>query len=344
MPPLVSHGRLSLLRKFVVTIPEVKRELANWATMAKKMPEPLRTQALLSIEHKAFHCIGGSVYAHYPGADKTIVIKIIVALQTISDYLDNLCDRLQVNEPNAFRWLHKSMLHAVSPGTPLDDYYLFYPHSETVYLVSLVQVCQELLTEIPYYAKVQPHIVRLVEKYTELQVLKHVTPNGQELLENWVNNQLGSELLWNELAAACGSTLGMFFLIALAYIPPDSTLELGLACYFPWIQGYHILLDYLIDLKEDAAHGDLNFVVYYPSKAIRECSLSMFAQKSKQGASSLPNAYFHKTVVDGLLALYGSDPKVKDQQLQGFIQQLAGHGLPLFMLKTCQTLRKLGIL
>lgn len=31
------------------------------------------------------------------------------------------------------------------------------------------------------------------------------------------------------------------------------------AGYFPYIQGLHILLDYLIDQEEDKAGGDLNF-------------------------------------------------------------------------------------
>jgi len=31
--------------------------------------------------------------------------------------------------------------------------------------------------------------------------------------------------------------------------------------YFPWVQGLHILLDYLIDQEEDRINGDLNFVL-----------------------------------------------------------------------------------
>jgi len=43
-------------------------------------------------------------------------IRFIVAYQTISDYLDNLCDRSTSSDPADFRALHESMLHALTPG------------------------------------------------------------------------------------------------------------------------------------------------------------------------------------------------------------------------------------
>ena len=88
-----------LLGKFIAAFPAVKRELSRWKSLAQTIPEPLRTQALLSIEHKAFHCLGGSVYAQYPGVHGQTMLSFVVALQTISDYLDNLCDRLGVCDP-----------------------------------------------------------------------------------------------------------------------------------------------------------------------------------------------------------------------------------------------------
>ena len=36
--------------------------------------------------------------------------------------------------------------------------------------------------------------------------------------------------------------------------------------YFPYIQGLHILLDYLIDQEEDKVGGDLNFCFYYENE------------------------------------------------------------------------------
>jgi tetraprenyl-beta-curcumene synthase len=332
----------AILRRFISTIPTVKKELHKWANRARHLPDPLRSQALLSIELKAFHCVGGSVYAHYPGVDVEAMIRLIVAFQTISDYLDNLCDRLHVADPDAFRLLHTSIVHALTPGATIHDYYKLYPYSEDTYLSRLVQTCQDLLSRIPNYKRSQPLALCLAENYCELQVLKHIA-QGEELLREWVERTADSELSWNEWAAACGSTLGIFLLFSLAYSSSDTEEEQILQAYFPWIQGLHILLDYLIDLSEDKEAGDLNFITFYPTMQARDQSLCKFAQVSKDLARGLPVPAFHRTVVDGLIALYGSDPKVRSQNQEDIIHRMAGDRRNLFWLDLCKGLRRLRV-
>lgn len=332
-----------LLGKFIAALPAVKRELSRWKSLAQTIPEPLRTQALLSIEHKAFHCLGGSVYAQYPGVHGQTMLSFVVALQTISDYLDNLCDRLGVCDPSAFQLLHKSFRHALNPYAPLNDYYALYPYREETYLSSLVQQCQKTLQVIPYYHLNYPYIERLAEYYCELQVLKH-SPRGEELLRSWAASiKSPQELTWNEWTAACGSTLGIFMFTALSFQPPqdqDDTFH----AYFPWIQGLHILLDYLIDLEEDNQNGDLNFLTFYPSEETRNRSLISIAQKSKERAIQLVPPSFHQTIVDGLIALYGSDPKVHRQGQTSLIRHIAASGGSVPLLTACDVLRRTGLI
>lgn len=329
-----------MLSRFLISIPKVKKELHHWATLAHTMPEPLRTQALTSIEHKAFHCIGGSVYAHYPDADSKVLLPLIVALQTISDYLDNLCDRMQVSDPNAFRRLHQAFKHAMTPNSKLINYYELYPYSEDIYLPSLVRSCQNLVGQIPNWPDVQAYALFLAELYCELQVLKHVFPDGEKLLKHWAEEQQNQyQLSWYEWSAACGSTLGIFLAMALGFQPQSDHKSLFEA-YFPWIQGLHILLDYLIDLEEDAESGDLNFVSYYPSSTLKERSLVDLAQKAKVLSTNLPHSHFHSTVVDGLIALYGSDPKVAQQNQGQLIRHMVKGSKGLLLLKLCKLLRK----
>ena len=338
LPPWV------LLRRFLSTVPIVKKELRTWAKRARNLPDPLRSQALSSIEHKAFHCIGGSVYAHYPGVDVKTMIRLIVAFQTISDYLDNLCDRLQVTDPHAFRLLHTSILHALTPRAVLHDYYQLYPYRESTYLPLLVKHCQNLLEQIPHYSRSQHIALQLAEKYCELQVLKHVQGSAEDLLRAWAaqNPQITHE--WYEWAAACGSTLGIFLLFALGYRASSTGKEQIFPAYFPWIQGLHILLDYLIDLNEDEENGDLNFVAFYPTQQVRESALLRFSQESKVLAEGLAFPGFHRTVVDGLIALYGSDPKVARQNQQQLIRLMAGDRRNLLWLNLCKKLRQFGFL
>ncbi|MDF2668198.1 MAG: putative cytoplasmic protein [Paenibacillus sp.] len=113
-------------RVYRYVLPEVRTQLASWRTAAGLMPdEELRKQAIDSMTHKQFHCEGGAIYAAANLSMRHVLIPLIVAFQTISDYLDNLCDRSTSLDPEDFRRLHQSMLDAVNPSAPLQDYYAF---------------------------------------------------------------------------------------------------------------------------------------------------------------------------------------------------------------------------
>ena len=61
---------------------------------------------------------GGSVFALLAPPDRRpAVIRWIVAFQTISDYLDNLCDRAAAAPRRDLRW-HQAMLDALAGPDP----------------------------------------------------------------------------------------------------------------------------------------------------------------------------------------------------------------------------------
>ncbi|REJ32151.1 MAG: DUF2600 domain-containing protein [Bacillota bacterium] len=100
-------------------LPKAAAELARWRRFVEAIPNPeLRRQARASITKKRFHAEGGSVYAALAPQWLDTLVPLIVALQTISDYLDNLCDRsVSLNEAD-FRTLHRAMLDAVDGSAP----------------------------------------------------------------------------------------------------------------------------------------------------------------------------------------------------------------------------------
>jgi tetraprenyl-beta-curcumene synthase len=124
------------------------------------------------------------------------------------------------------------------------------------------------------------------------------------------------ELLWNEFAAATGSTLGMLMLFLAATDPglDGSRVDGIVGAYFPFICGLHIMLDYLIDQAEDEAGGDLNFCRYYRDGEQLTERLLWIVERARQAAAGLPFPRFHRMVVEGLIALYLSDPKIRDQR------------------------------
>ncbi|WHX50855.1 tetraprenyl-beta-curcumene synthase family protein [Paenibacillus woosongensis] len=319
---------MSRVYKFI--LPDVRQELNGWRKEAGLIPDPeLRRQALASIETKEFHCQGGAVYAAANLPKRHILIPLIVAFQTISDYLDNLCDRSTSMDEGDFRLLHQSMLDAIDPQAELTDYYALREEREDGgYLHRLVLTCQDRIRELPGYHAAQPFVAELVQLYTDLQVYKHIDPSLREaaLLSWWeLHQSRAPQLKWNEFAAATGSTLGVFMLFLSAsdeHLSETSAQKIQDA-YFPYVCGVHIMLDYLIDQAEDEIGGDLNFCSYYDNKETMLQRIVFMVDEARRDVAVLPASSFHVMIIEGLLALYLSDPKVSEQQeIRGVSRQL----------------------
>lgn len=318
---LYPQNPLAMMRRvYRYVLPEVRARLQEWRQEAEQMPdEELRRQAIASMTDKEFHCIGGAVYAAADPAWRHVLVPLIVALQTISDYLDNLCDRSTSLDPHDFRMLHQAMLDAVAPDAPVQDYYAFRKEREDGgYLAKLVTTCQACVRQLPSYPLVAESVRELVSYYCDLQVYKHIRHDLREgeLLCWWeLHSSKFPDLSWNEFAAATGSTLGMFMLFLAASdksLQPEEASRIREA-YFPYVCGLHILLDYLIDQEEDRLGGDLNFCNYYREQetAVR---MEHVVLEARSKVAGLESPAFHRMIIEGLIALYLSDPKVKSQE------------------------------
>ncbi|ASA20648.1 tetraprenyl-beta-curcumene synthase family protein [Paenibacillus donghaensis] len=327
-------GLMSRVYKYV--LPEVRSSLNLWRQDAQGIPDPeLRKQALASIETKQFHCEGGGIYAAGNLSMRHILIPLIVAYQTISDYLDNLCDRSTSLDPADFRLLHQSMLDAIHPDAePVNYYALRSEQNDGGYLNKLVRTCQEMIRQLPGYAAAAPEIHQLAVLYTDLQVYKHIRPELREsTLKEWWEQEghRAPQLLWNEFAAATGSTLGVFMLFLSSCDPGLSEASAASirAAYFPNVCGLHIMLDYLIDQDEDRAGGDLNFCNYYDSTEIMLNRIASIVEGARADVRKLPENSMHVMVIEGLLALYLSDPKVSEQREVRSVSKRLMRGSPL---------------
>ncbi|MDZ7542704.1 DUF2600 family protein, partial [Clostridium perfringens] len=139
------------------------------------------------------------------------------------------------------------------------------------------------------------------------------------------------DIKWNEFAAATGSTLGMFQLFAAA-LNKDACAEDAVRirnAYFPYVNGLHILLDYLIDQEEDRIGGDLNFCNYYEDDETVIMRIEQFADRAIESIRELEHHRFHRMVIEGLLALYLSDPKVREQTEVHHVSKRLMKGSPL---------------
>lgn len=333
--------------------PAVERELHFWRLRAEAIPDPeLRRQALASLDKKRFHCQGGSIFSLLTPQKAPEMVRFIVAMQTISDYLDNLCDRVGGADEKAYRTLHQAMTAAVDTDAGLTDWYADYPHRDDGgYLDLLTFVSRSAISAFSGYGDIRRDVLHLTSLYCDLQVYKHMDPRRRmEMLVRWhtKHSELAPDILWWEFAAAAGSTLGVFALTALAAgggVSRESADEL-LRCYFPWVCGLHILLDYYIDLDEDREHGDFNFVACYTGMSTVEDRLGTFVQKALDVVEALPRPAFHRTVIMGLLSLYLSDPKALTTGRRKISQHLLRYGGPeaQSLHSVCKMLRKRGII
>lgn len=345
---------IALMTKFVRHIfPLVDKELLHWENYARTQCSPkLAEQALASIRDKKFHCQGGSIYSIYHGVNTPHFVHFVVALQTISDYLDNLCDRVNVEDEQAFSQLHLAVTDALDPDSIPHDYYAFYPlKNDGGYLDALIAACHHSIQYLPAYHIVKPLLLSLASQYSELQTYKHLSLElRDQKMSDWVQNRLvdyPSLTVW-EFAAATGSTLGMFMLAAAASDPLLTKISANkiYTAYFPWIGGLHILLDYYIDRIEDTIHGDLNLVSYYSSEQETLDRLTYFWQQALYNARELPDPMFAETIVHGLLAMYLSDPKTSIQSERFIKSSLLANasGYTRFVYALCRMLRKSKIL
>jgi tetraprenyl-beta-curcumene synthase len=317
------RGWLATARFVSSVIPRAGRELAAIRARAERIPDPaLREQALASIDGKAYHVQGGCILATFMRTNAARrYVAIVAALETIYDYLDNLCDRLPGVTQAAFATLHQSLIDALDDRREPADYYRDGPPGDDGgYLRSLVDAARAGLRELPNYATVRDQLVEVARFYAELQVLKHGPAGARErACDAWYgrNRERFPGLSWWEFAAACGSSLPVFALIELASRERLDAHEIDatLSAYFPGVSAVHILLDYFIDQAEDREHGELNFVACYASRADAVLGLGRLVTTTLARVRTLAGAARHRFVVEAMCVFYLTHPKVFEQRL-----------------------------
>ena len=319
-----------MFRFLVVVVPPASRALARIRVKATRIPDPaLRAQALASIDTKAYHVQGGCIFATF--LDRSAVqryIELIAPLETIYDYLDNVCDRLPDLSASAYRALHEALLDAVDDRRPLvASYYRNGPQGDDGgYLAGLVAHVRAQLAGLPHYASIRQRLVESATLYTELQTLKHGQEPGRAArCSAWYerNRPRFPGFYWWEFAAACGSSLPVFALIymALQATPPAHLAQI-FTLYLPYMSTVHILLDYYIDQAEDREFSELNFIACYATRTEALARLRHFVTLTNERINAVPDAARHRFVLHVMSLFYLTHPKVFAQNLDAETAQL----------------------
>lgn len=303
-------------RYWVGVFPHVCRELSHWQERAGEIPDPTLRRLALDAQRKRGNLEGAAAFAAFaPRSSRRAVVCALVAFQSAYNYLDLLAEQPRPDAIVGARRLHEALLHALDPAGGHSDYYAHYPQREDDgYLDELVDTCRTALATLPSYAAVATAVRRAAERIVEFQSLNLSESQGEDdAFARWARTQTpyGAELEWWEAAAAAGSSLGVYALIAAAADPlvdPGELEEIEHA-YFPWIGALHSLLDNLVDRQEDVRTDQPSLVGYYASPAQAAARLQLLAAQAVNRARALPHGRRHLIILAAMAGNYLSNPE-----------------------------------
>ncbi len=314
-------GTYDVVEFLRVVVPKAARALAGIRTLAEVIPDDrLRLQALSSIDAKAYHVAGGCILATFltPSAADHYV-EIVAPLETIYDYLDNLCDRHPDVGIAAYPILHRAISDALDPGAVVGGYYDLGPSGDDGdYLVTLVRRVQRGLRRLAEHEQLIPLFREAATLYADMQTFVHFpAAEREEACRLWYGRHAAryGKLEWFEFACAAGSQFQVYAPLFMLFDTRHASIIDTYRAYFPAVSALHVLLDSFIDQEEDREHDDLNFVSLYGGNERFFERVAYLARRAVGAFSHLPNAQRHRFVLRAMSLFYLTHPKVYAQRL-----------------------------
>ncbi len=321
-------------RYWMSVYPHVLREARHWRGRAEQVPDAtLRRLALSTQRQERGNLEGAAAFAVLaPRPQRVRVVRAVVAFQAIYDYVDTLAEQPSADPVENGRQLHRALLSALDPGTGQPDpgqadtirpdtgrpdYYMHSLHKEDGgYLEELIDACRGAFGALPSHASLRAPAQGAVQRIVAFQGLAHDSEDGRgdawREFSVWADAQTpqGSGLLWWETAAGAASSLLVFALIAAAAEPSLGDEEIAAIeqAYFPWIGALHLLLDSLIDQKEDVQAGRYSLVDHYASPRELAGRLRAISAEAMRASEALPNGRQHGLILAAMASFYLAQP------------------------------------
>jgi tetraprenyl-beta-curcumene synthase len=311
-------------RYWLSVFPRICRESRHWRRRANAIPDPVLHRLALEAQRiKRGNIEGSAAFAAFATrAHRCEVVRAQVAFQSAYDYADTLSEQPSEDPVTNGRQLHQALLAALDQDAGHPDYYALHPRrGDAGYLEQIVDACRSALDALPSHAAITGPARRLAERIVAYQSLNLSEPQGgHRHLEEWAVRETprGTGLRWWETAAAAGSSLGLFALIAAAAQPallPADALAIEHA-YWPWVGALHSLLDSLIDEPEDAAVAQRSLLDYYTTPQETAARLQVLAREALRAVRSLPNAHEHVLILAGMASFYLTAPEASSPTAQ----------------------------
>lgn len=309
------------------------REIACWRHLAEQMPdEQLRADALDALSRKRGQSEGAALFTILPQSRNRRYLRLLVAYQTIWDYLDSVNERGAHAGVANGRRLHLALFDALDPGGVDRDYYAYSPwHDDGGYLQTLVSTCRECCVSLPSYGRVRALVLREAMRAQVLALNHDTDPERRDRsLRAWAASEFhgGHDASWWELTGAASAGLATFALLALAceHAPTEREIERTQAAYFPWASAIACMLDSYADQAEDTLNGDHSYLEHYPTQDAAITGTCELIRRCLRELHKLKNSEKHFVIVCSMVALYLSKDSARTDQMRSSSDQIADAG------------------
>lgn len=314
----------------------VSSEVEYWRALAANIPdEELRDDALGALARKRGNIDGAALFWTLPKARNHNLLRLLVAYETLADYLDCTSERgAHIGIHNGLQ-LHRALIEALDDQIPLTDYYRFHPwRNDGGYINALVHACREAVGGLPSYEAAGPLAIRAAS-LAQVLALNHEPEALQrdEALKTWAAKHAPDqdELLWFEWSGAASAWLTVLALLASA-ATPGRTQEDAFAiygAYLPWVSLAGTMLDSYGDIAEDASSAAHSYIAHYPSAKAGAERLKHIVTQAIAEVAGLPDGPRHVVITSCMVAMYLSKDSVRTLDNRLVTSQLACAAGPL---------------
>jgi tetraprenyl-beta-curcumene synthase len=308
----------------------VSREIRHWQSRALLIPDgPIRDDALGTLSSKRTHIVGAALFSILPERCDPRLLRLLVAYEIILEFLDNAHER--AGEEANGRQLHRALVEALDPTTPISDYYRHHPWKDDGgYLRALVEACREGCRSLPHYADVRRFVLLEAGRCGGVQSLNHEPDRVRcaAALKEWAEREFpgAQETNWWELTAAASSSMGVHALLALAVSPDCRDCAEVNAAYVPWICAVSTMLDSYVDQVGDSADGEHSYVAHYPNQEVAVRRICELIRRSAYEARRLRNGHRHGLIASCMVAMYLSNDSARTPAMRATTSRIAEAG------------------
>jgi len=345
-------------------LPCVAGEARVWRARALSIPDaPLRADALDSFARKRANTDGAALFSVIASSRERRLLQVIVAYETIWDFLDNVSERgAMAGESNGYQ-LHRALLEALDLDTKISAYYRHHPWvDDGGYLAALVEASRSCCASLASYRKVR-HLLIQEGRRANVGVCNHeLDPERRRAaLDRWAQNEFpcgltplscgeprvvqlccgepdvlrlpGSkpEAFRFELTAAASCSAVIHVLLAMAADTrcDEQLVAKAYAAYFPWFSVAVTMLDSYVDQAEDAAQGAHSYIAHYPSEEIALQRVREAIERSTRSLRDLRHGQRHAVIAACMVAMYASKDSARAPHMRAHTTNLVRAGGPL---------------